>query len=251
LRKYNRRFVLVAIALLSIFMAGIIVCSKSVFEVKADPGLPPMTLTVVGPTGTKIVLNQTNIGNLASYTGYGGERTNFPALKYPGYYTGVPLTTFVTMFGQFSSYNVTTIGSGNYKVTFTSAQLTGLNDNLKTYNSTLSQVPHSQHLTVMLAYYYNGSALSAYPKLVTHGPLTVAIVGPEGLYTTASLWNYNVSELVIAGVPVSVGGEWSPAPLHIPSSLNLLQLLAPWITSTCLVAVATGSIVYLKLRKKP
>jgi hypothetical protein len=227
-------------------MAQVIVCGQSVFEAKATPSLPPITLTIVGPSGNQVVLHETDIGNLPSYTAYGGMVTRFPALKSPGFYTGVPITTLVGTLGEINSgNNVTVIASDNYSVTFTYDQLNG---NLQTYDSTLNPVPHSQSLTVMLAYYYNGSA----SNLGSNGPLEVAIVGPEGLYTSASLWNHNVVELDIEGpmLTSALGGEWAPTTLQV-LKVNTLQLLAPWIILACLVLVAAASIVYVKLRKKP
>jgi len=246
--RHNGRYVLVAIALLSVVMAGVIVCSQSVFEAHA---LPSITLTVVGPNGNQVVLTETNIGSMPSYTAYGGEWSK-GGLKYPGYYTGVPITTLVATAFSGYNYSVTTVGYGNYNITFTYSELSG--NGLQTYNSTGGLVSASQGLTVMLAYYYNGTALSSIlggsGQPGSYGPLEVAIVGPEGLYTKAGLWNYGVTELAVGG-GTSVGGLWAPITLQVLSPLNVLQLLAPWITLACLVSVAAASVAYVKLRKKP
>jgi hypothetical protein len=154
----------------------------------ADPSLPPMTLTVVALNGTEVVLHENDIGNLGPYSAYGGTRNSAGKLSNFDNYTGVPISTLLDLVGGIvSGYNVTIIAGDNYTETMSYEALNGTG--LNTYDSTGALVQHNQTLTPMLSYYCNSSLLSS------GGPLRLAIVGSEGLYTDGSLWEKNVTRL--------------------------------------------------------
>jgi hypothetical protein len=153
--------------------------------------LPPISLTVVGFNGTQVVLNETDIGNLASYRAYGGYKNQLGYLKGLGNYTGVPINTFCEMVGGIhSGYNVHVIASDGYLKIMSYAEMNG---DFVTYdNVTGEEVQHNQTLTPILAYHYNDLNLSS-----SDGPLRSAIVGPEGLCTGSTYWVKKVVRLEI------------------------------------------------------
>jgi len=165
-------------------------------RVYAANNLPPMTLTVEALNGTQIVLHENDIGSLATYQGYGGLRTMGGSIMDNGTYTGVPITTFLSMVDDDpntigNGYSVTVSATGySQTLSYDAFNGTGLN----TYdNVTGAQVQANQTLTPMLAYYYNDQNLSS-----TSGPLELAIVGPEGLLTDGHLWVTNVTSLAVS-----------------------------------------------------
>jgi hypothetical protein len=153
-----------------------------------------MTLTVVAPNGTQVVLNETDIGNLESYRAYGGYKNQLGLLKGLGNYTGVPINTFCGMIGGIrSGSRIYIMASDGYLKTMSYEELSG---NLVTYdNVTGAEVQHNQTLTPMLAYHYNDLNLSS-----SDGPLRAAIVGPEGLCTNSTFWVKSVVRLEIYAI---------------------------------------------------
>jgi hypothetical protein len=72
-------------------------------------------------------------------------------------------------------------GSDNYSETFSYDQI--VNGNFTTYDPTTGNiVPHSEPLTMIIAYYKDEM------NLTSLGPLMVAIIGPEGLGTMPNIW---------------------------------------------------------------
>jgi hypothetical protein len=173
--------------------------------VSASVSLPPMTLTIVGPHGTQVVLNETDIGNMESYRAAGGMRTSYPALQGWGYYTGVPINTFCDLVGGLHlGQTLRVTASDGYNRIFTWAQING---DFVTYDGKPSStVPHYQPLTTILAYYCNDT------NLASGGPLRFAIVGPEGLYTTSSYWVSKVIKLQILDHDIAVTDVTVSAP---------------------------------------
>lgn len=158
--------------------------------------LPSMSLAIVG-NGTTIILNETGIGGLQTYSGYGGYKTAYPAIKGVGNYTGVPLTTLCNLVETLSNTSVVKfLAADNYTLTLTYSQVYG---NFTTYDNTTGQpTPSNQSLTPILAYYFNGQNLAS-----GDGPLKLVIVGPEGLITDAAYWVKEVIriEVVDQAVP--------------------------------------------------
>jgi len=184
------------------------------------PSLLPMNLTVIGLNGTEVVLNSTDIASLPSITG--------PGSVSPGVvdnYTGVPLTDLCNLVGGIGNDSVVRItGSDNYSQTFSYDQI--VNGNFTTYNSTTGNiVPHSEPLTLIIAYYKDGA------NLTSLGPLMVAIIGPEGLGTLPNLW------------------VWYTVEIQILNETAVPEFQAFPITFFLLIAVSTA-IVVLKKRSK-
>jgi DMSO/TMAO reductase YedYZ molybdopterin-dependent catalytic subunit len=143
--------------------------------------LPEMTLTVVGSTGTQKTLRSNDIAALTTYSAYGGTRSSSGTLANFANYTGVPILNLCNLVGGVTSSNTVRVSaSDDYSVTYSYAQMNG--EDITTYDSAGNQVTPSQPLTMIVAYYQNGTGL---PSGV--GPLRIMIVGPEGLYTSGSL----------------------------------------------------------------
>jgi hypothetical protein len=183
-RTYGKRLFTIII-IMSIMMIGTLGWRP---RVQADD-LPPMTVTVVALDGTQMVLNQSDIGNLTSYRAYGGFVKSNGALSNLGNYTGVPISTFLSIIGGISNgYSVKVLAPDGFSKTLSYEALNGTG--LLTYDNVTGQVvQHNQTLTPMLAYFYNDA------NLTSGGPLRLAIVGPEGLLTQSSLWVSNVVRL--------------------------------------------------------
>ncbi|HVO36781.1 MAG TPA: molybdopterin-dependent oxidoreductase [Candidatus Acidoferrum sp.] len=142
-----------------------------------------MSLTVVGSNGTQVVLNETDVGSLMPYRAYGGYKNSLGNLRGLGNYTGVRLSTLCDLVGGLTDENVVRItASDTYSMNLTYAQING---EFVTYdNITGAQVPHSQPLVPIAAYYFNDVSIGSSDG----GPLRLAIVGPEGLLTDGTFW---------------------------------------------------------------
>ena len=155
--------------------------SRTINGEAATPSLPSMNLTVIG-NGTSIVLNETDIGGMQVYSGYGGFKNVLGNLKGLGNYTGVPVTAICSLVSTLtSSSTVRFVAVDNYTETLTYSQIYG---NLTTYeNVTGETVQRNQSLTPILAYFFDGQPLAS-----GDGPLRLAFVGPEGLATDSVYW---------------------------------------------------------------
>jgi hypothetical protein len=161
---------------------------------KSQVTLPALSLTLMGAGGQEKILNSNELAALKSYTangGYRGEGTMNGTI-YTGNFTGVPVLTLLNLVGGVtSSENVTFTGSDGYQVTFTYQQVHG--QEINTFDpATGAAVQPSQPLTVIVAYYCNGTSIDS-----GKGPLTVAIVGPQGLYTNGYWWAYLLVKIEI------------------------------------------------------
>jgi DMSO/TMAO reductase YedYZ molybdopterin-dependent catalytic subunit len=145
--------------------------------------LPPMSLTIVGANGTQVFLNETAVAGLPSYRGYGGFKNQLGIVKGLGNYTGILLNTLCGLVGGLTSASIVNVSaSDGYSSIFTFDEV--VNGNFTTYDSSGEEVPHSQLLVPILAYYFNDANISE----SNGGPLRLAIVGPEGLVTNSTLW---------------------------------------------------------------
>jgi hypothetical protein len=187
--------------------------------------LPSMSLTVIG-NGTTIVLNETGIGEMQAYSGYGGFKNSLGILKGLGNYTGVPLTTLCSLVETLANTSVVKIlAADNYNQTLTYSQICG---NFTTYdNTTGQQTPHNQPLTPILAYHLNGQNLTS-----GDGPLRLAIVGPEGLATDSTYWVKQVIQIEVVDQPASDQSEPNPP---VPEFFQ--PALLPLLFITTLAAV--------------
>ncbi len=190
--KFNKK--LLAIALI-IIVAVAVVVSWQIYGLssgvtKSKVILPALSLTLVGANGQKKILNSNELAALKSYTsngGYSGE-----GMTYVGNFTGVPVLTLLNLVGGITSgENVTFAGSDGYQVTFTYQQVHG--QEINTFDQTTgSAVQPSQPLTVIVAYYCNDTSIAS-----GKGPLTVAVVGPQGLFTNGYWWAYLLVKIEI------------------------------------------------------
>jgi len=202
-------------------MALLIVLSSGYIQAEASvPNLPPMSLTVIGLNGTTIVLNSTDIASLPSTTGEGGFR---PSVV--DNYTGVPVTTLCNLVGGIDNDSIVKItGSDNYSQTFTYDQ--AVNGNITAYDPVSGNITQPKEpLTLIIAYYKDDA------NLTTTGPLSVAIVGPEGLGTVGKIWVYYVAEIQVLNA--------SAVPEFQPFSLTIFIL-----------TVASAGIIFSKKRSR-
>jgi hypothetical protein len=152
---------------------------------------PHIELTLVASNGTQLKLFANDLLELPSYTADGGTHSSGGSLGNFGTYTGVPILVLCNLVGGVSGGNsVNVTGSGNYVVTYTSAQLNG--QSIDTWDSSNNPVTPTKPLTMILAYYCNSTALSS-----SVGPLRTIIVGSEGYYMQGNLSNKSVFKIEI------------------------------------------------------
>jgi hypothetical protein len=190
--KMNKK--LLAIVIITIVALAVVV-SWQIHGLSSDAPkskviLPALSLTLVGAEGQEKTLNSNELATLDSYRangGYSGE-----GVTYVGNFTGVPVLTLLNLVGGITSgENVTFVGSDGYQVTFTYQQIHG--QEIETFDpKTGAATQPTQPLTVMVAYYSNDTAIVA-----GKGPLTVAIVGPQGLYTDGYWWVYLLAKIEV------------------------------------------------------
>ncbi|MGD0203578.1 MAG: hypothetical protein ABSC20_06705 [Candidatus Bathyarchaeia archaeon] len=152
---------------------------QGITQIKIIP-LQDLNLTIIGPTGTQVVLHSNDLLALSSYTANGGTRSNGGTLANFGSYTGVPILTLCNLVGGLTSSNTITVtGSDGYQSTYSYAQANG--QGILMYNSAGTQVSATQPLTMIVAYFLNGANIPS-----GTGPLRAMVVGPDGLYMTGS-----------------------------------------------------------------
>ena len=204
--EFGVKKTLVLIAVLTVCMFST-VASRSLEPIIRLPGisaplsvnLPALNLTLIASNGTQLRLNQVSIGNLPSFSGYGGFKNVLGNIKMWGYYSGVSLAVLCNLIGGMAANDSLTVtAADNYTITLTYAQFDG---NFVAYNNvTGQQVPNNQSLTPIVAYQYDGANLTSDDG----GPLRLAIVGPEGLVTDSSYWVKWVTKIEIMPAPPSV-----------------------------------------------
>ena len=192
--KFNKK--LLAIAVIIIVAVAVVVSwqiyGRSSNATKSKVILPALSLTLIGANGQQKILNSNELAALKSITATGGYNDTDTGTIYAGNFTGVPVLTLLNLVGGItSSENVTFTGSDGYQVTFTYQQVHG--QEINTFDPTTgAAVQPSQPLTVIVAYYCNGTSIAS-----GKGPLTVAIVGPQGLYTNGYWWAYLLVKIEI------------------------------------------------------
>jgi hypothetical protein len=144
--------------------------------------LPSMALTLVAVNGTQVTINETDIGQLTSYSGFGGYKNQLGNLKGYGNYTGVSLEALCNLVsGLTNTSTVRVTATDNYSMSFTYAEVKG---EFVTYdNVTGAEVNHTEPLMPIVAYYLNDSSIP-----LSDGPLRLAIVSPEGYATSSTYW---------------------------------------------------------------
>jgi hypothetical protein len=182
---------LAAITIAAIFIIAVVAAWQISSLLQKQPSnnsssnivLPAMNLTVVGADGEELVLHSSDIASLEAYTAAGGYKQRNGNIQSVGNYTGVPILTICNLVGGITSNNVIRVtAADNYKVNYTFQQVNG--QELNTYDSVTGNATQStEPLTIIVAYYMDGTSLSA-----SGGPLRIAIVGPQGLLTDGRLW---------------------------------------------------------------
>ena len=188
---------LLAVLVIAVIVIGVFLWQAFPLSVKPQGNnslvnLPPINLKLIGLNGTQLVLHETDIASLPSFSSRGGFKTSVGSLVGIGNYTGVQLSTLLELVGGMDancSLNVT--ASDGYTIVYTYNQTQG--NNFITYNpATGDEAPAYQPLTVVLAYYFNGANLTS-----DEGPLRFAIVGPQGQLTDGHFWVKMVTKLEI------------------------------------------------------
>lgn len=185
--KFNKK--LLAIAVIIIIVVAVVaswqIYLQSSNNTKTNVILPALNLTLVGAKGQQKILDSSELASLKSYTGTGGYINDVQNTTFAGNFTGVPFLTLLNLVGGVTSNeNVTVTASDGYQTTFTYQQLQG--QGLNTYDPTTGATVQASHpLTLMVAYYCNGTSLAS-----GIGPLSVAIVGTQGLLTNGYWWAY-------------------------------------------------------------
>lgn len=184
--KFNKKLLAIAVIVIVVVAA---VVSWQIYgrssNAKSKVVLPNLSLTLVGANGQQTVLNSSKLTALKSITATGGYNDTDTGTIYSGNFTGVPVLTLLNLVGGVTSDdNVTFTGSDGYQITYTSQQVQG--QGLNTFDPTTGATAQStQPLTVIVAYYSNGTSIAS-----GKGPLTVAVVGPQGLFTNGYWWAY-------------------------------------------------------------
>ena len=151
-----------------------------------------MTLTVIGANGQQVVLNETSMAALASYTGKAGFKSSGGYIAAVGDYTGVPVLTLLDLVGGITSDQTLTVtASDGYSMVYTYDQVNG--KDFTAYDPiTGSEAAPTQPMTLCVNYFQNGTALSS-----AEGPLRIGVVGPEGLLTEGHFWTKMTSKLEV------------------------------------------------------
>jgi hypothetical protein len=192
------------------------------------PNLPSMNLTLVGLSGTQLILNSTDIARLPSARGLGGFYTaNIGNVSSPNNYTGVYLSELCNIVGGISSNSVVrVIGSDNYSTTLSSNQL--YDGSFTTYDPLTGNLtpPGPKFLTTIIAYYKNDVNLTS-----DVGPLMLAIIGSEGLLTPGPYWVKSVVKIEVLGEGVPEFHSFSVTLFLLASAAVMMILLKKWSTS--------------------
>jgi hypothetical protein len=195
--KFNKKMLAIAFIIVVVVAAvvswQIYLQSSGVTKTKGN--LPTTSLTLVGANGQQKILDLDEIAALQSYAATGGYISDKDNTTYFGNFTGVPFLTLLNLVGGITSNeNVTVTASDGYQTAFTYQQVHG--EGIITFDpNTGVAVQPSQPLTVMVAYYCNGTSLAS-----GTGPLSVAIVGPEGLLTNGSWWAYLLVKIQVVSL---------------------------------------------------
>jgi DMSO/TMAO reductase YedYZ molybdopterin-dependent catalytic subunit len=156
---------------------------KGVAQIQIMPLSADMSLTLVAANGTEVVLGATDLAGLDSYTADGGTKSSSGSIKNIGTYTGVPILDLLDLVGGVSSGDsVKVTASDDYVSSISYQQLNG--EGIGTYDAEANPVEANETLTMIVAYYMNGTALSAEDV----GLLRIAVVGPEGVITSGNVW---------------------------------------------------------------
>ena len=143
--------------------------------------VPGIQVTMVAANGTQLVLTASEMAIYTPMTANGGTRSSSGTLANYGAYTGVPISAMLNSVGGITSTNTVRItASDNYVNTYTYQQISG--EGIATYDSQGNPAAPTQPLTMIVAWYLNGTALAS-----NTGPLRTMYVGPDGLYSSGNM----------------------------------------------------------------
>ena len=190
---------ILATGIIAIVLVAAILVLWQVYPILLNPSsnyvpvkLQPMNLTLTGPKGTTLTLNESAIAKLESLTSQGGFKTSVGRLEGIGNYTGVRLIDLCNLIGGINSMCSLRINaSDGYSMDYTYDQVMG-NDFVTFSPATGDETNHTQPLTLILAYYKNGLNLTS-----DEGPLRLSIVSPEGVLTESHWWIKYVEKIEI------------------------------------------------------
>ena len=138
-------------------------------------------LTLVAANGTQLVLTASDLAKYPAITANGGTRSSAGTLSNYGAYTGIAINTLLNLVGGITSNNTVRItASDTYVSTYTYQQING--QGIATYDAQGNTATPTQPLTMIVAWYLNGTALAS-----NTGPLRTMYVGAEGLYSSGNL----------------------------------------------------------------
>jgi hypothetical protein len=146
-----------------------------------QPGTTILTVTYNGHK-TNYTLKQ--LEN-ESFNGTGGYRTNFPAIKGQGNYTGVRIQTLIRNLKDApNNYSIMVFSSDGTNRSFNFSNIMGLVPTYDPYNASNAHPIGFGGLTMILAYKYEG----AYLNESKDGKLKIAFVDDQGSITSSGLW---------------------------------------------------------------
>ncbi len=161
--QFNKKLLAIAAIIIVVVAAGVswrLIYTQSANTPKSNVVLPALNLTLIGANGQQKILDSIGLAALIPYKGTGGY-VNEKNTTYVGDFTGVPILTLLNLVGGITTgENVTVTASDGYQTTFTYQQVQG--QGLNTYDPmTRAAVQPSQPLTVVVAYYCNGTSLAS------------------------------------------------------------------------------------------
>ena len=145
-------------------------------------GTTILTLTYSGQQ-TKYTLNQ--LESLESFTGEGGYRTNYPAIKGQGNYTGVRIQKLINTFSDAPhNYSIIVFSTDGTNRSFNFSTIAGDVPTYNPDNASDAQPLKYGGLTMVLAYKYNGVYLNGSKD----GKLKIVFLDNQGSITSSGLW---------------------------------------------------------------
>jgi hypothetical protein len=147
-----------------------------------QPGTTILTVTYNGHQ-TNYTMKQLEL--LESFTGEGGYRTSYPAIKGQGNYTGVRIKTLIsTLSGVPNNYSIIVFSSDGKNQSFNFSTIMGYVPTYNPDNASDAQPIGYGGLTMTLAYKYEGEFLNESKD----GNLKIVFLDDQGSITSSVLW---------------------------------------------------------------
>ncbi|MGA2874923.1 MAG: hypothetical protein ABSE82_05195 [Nitrososphaerales archaeon] len=223
------------------------------------------TLTVKGAFGMTASYNQNTIFNLPACWSYGGYVAHASAAFTPsayGNYTGIPILTLVNLVGGIAPGETVTATSGTdgYAVTYTYQEVTSGLGWGSTYTTSVCAVPNAcgsstaavatVPMTLVLAYLWNSTAISAYTCSVAPSACTSATEsagnGPLRTVTLNSVGSIGATALTTsgAGYIIGAGGPWNKGVTTIQVNAATTPITPFYFTQGSPLSNTGTSLVY-------